>query len=100
MAEKPLEHLTLREKFTDAERLARELIEHLEQGFVPKAQSLIELVRPARSGTPAADVEDTTVRNTVSRVLETESFTNEVYAKLERYAKAIETEAGRVVSGQ
>jgi hypothetical protein len=95
-----IEKLTLREKFTDAERLARELLEHLEQGFCPKIHQAYQLVRPTPSGLPAANVEDITVRNHVVSVLESEQFADQLYENLERYFAAIDSAVSRIVAGE
>jgi hypothetical protein len=99
MSDKPVAHLTLREKFNAAERLSRELIEHLEQGFIPKAHELMRLVQPLRSGVFPTDVEDLTVRNHVAAVLESENYTEQLCEKLEAHCQAIKAEVSRIVSG-
>ena len=95
-----LDQLTLREKFTDAERVTRELLEHLEQGFRPRVQQAHQLVRPTPSGMPAANVEDITVRNHVVGVLESDQFADQLYTSLEQYFGAIDTSVSRIVSGE
>ena len=48
MAERPIDQLTLREMFTDAEWVIRDLTEHLKQNLHPKSRALDELVRSYR----------------------------------------------------
>jgi len=40
MAERRIEDMPLRDVFTEAEQLARDLVDHLENGFLPKASWL------------------------------------------------------------
>ena len=47
MAERRVEDMPLRDVFTEVEQLARELVDHLENGFLPKANGLRELVEVA-----------------------------------------------------
>ena len=94
----PIDHLTMREKLRDAARGARELIEHLEQGFVPKVHDLRKLSRqhdPTSDQQPVADV---TIRNHVSAVLESEQFTARLNDVLENYLHGIQKDVSDVVS--
>ena len=93
-----IERLTLREKLREATRGARELIEHLEQGFVPKVHELRKLTRqhdPASGSQPVADL---TVRSHVLSVLESERFTVGLNETLENYLNSIKREVSEVVS--
>ncbi len=92
-----MEQLTLREMFKDAERLTRDLVEHLDQGFFPKAHQLQRLVRPTDTEAYDSRVEDVTVRNHVLRVLESEDYTEQRYEKLQQYYHAIDNVASRIV---
>ncbi|HUG89672.1 MAG TPA: hypothetical protein VML55_02490 [Planctomycetaceae bacterium] len=99
MAERPLGQLTLSEKFVDAERMARELMDHLDRGFLPRIRELQKLVEPA-DGQPLNDeVEDLTVRIHAARVLESDLFTEELYARLERYCRSINADVSRILTG-
>ncbi|MBT4867207.1 MAG: hypothetical protein HON53_19050 [Planctomycetaceae bacterium] len=96
MAERAVDQLTLRELFNDAERLTRELTEHIDQGFIPKSQALSRLVSPS-PGDPGYDqIEDLTVRNQVAEVLKSEDFTNQLHEKLAEYYTAIERSVSRI----
>ena len=97
MVERSVEELTLRELFNDSQRLTRELIEHLDQGFLPKVRELTRLVRPAAGDPEYEHVEDITVRNHAARVLESEAFTQQLYIKVEQYYRAIDANLARVV---
>jgi len=84
-----LSQLTLRELFTHAERLARELIEHLDQGFLPKLQTMRELARPV-DDLNAEQVPDVTVRNQAKQLLDSDEFTQPLLRKLDDYLQAID----------
>jgi len=95
-----IEQQTLREKFTEAERLTRELTEHLEQGFCPKVHQAWHLVRPTPSGLPAANLEDITVRNHVAGLIESDQFSDRLYGSLEKYFTSIDASVSRIVAGE
>ena len=99
MAERPLEQLTLSDKFVDAERMARELIDHLDRGFLPRTRELQKLVEPSEGYAINDEVEDLTVRIHAARVLESDLFTEELYAKLERYCRSINADVSRIMTG-
>ena len=93
-----INRLTLREKLRDAARGVRELVEHLELGFVPKVHELRKLTRqhdPAAGATPVADV---TIRSYVSSVLESDRFTAGLNESLEKYLNSINNDVSDVVS--
>ena len=93
-----IEHMTLREKLRDAGRGARELIEHLELGFVPKVHDLRKVARqhdPSSGNPPVADV---TIRSYVSSVLESERFTVGLNESLENYLNSIKKDVSEVLS--
>jgi len=88
------EGVPLRERFTVAERLARDLIDHIEHGFLPKTAHLRRLVR---SGSGDSAVTDKTVRDHVKRLLDTDQFTADVYARFEKWLRSIEKEVTRII---
>jgi hypothetical protein len=99
MVERSLEQMTLREKLTEAERLTRELIDHLDQGFLPRCHDLSRLVRPINGEPPALRaLEDVTVRTQVAHILESETFTESLFQKLSTYCQAIDEAVGRIQS--
>ena len=93
-----IEHLTLREKLRDAARDVRELIEHLELGFVPKVHDLRKLTRQHDPASGATAVADVTVRSYVSSVLESDRFTAGLNDSLEDYLNSIKRDVSDVVS--
>tara|TARA_B100000470_G_C19694930_1_gene348221 strand:- start:280 stop:402 length:123 start_codon:yes stop_codon:yes gene_type:complete len=40
MAERRIDDMPLRDVFTEADRLAREIVDHFEDGFLPKSTGL------------------------------------------------------------
>ena len=96
MPETLLKEMTLREMLADAEQLTRELIEHLDQNFVPKAHALRKLVRPIVGSSVNEEVEDISVRDTAIRVLKSEEFTEELCEKISQYCAAIDDAVSRI----
>lgn len=89
--------LTLREMFSDTERLISELIEHLELGFIPTNEKLIRLVRVVPDGIEKRHVEDISVRNQVAELLKSEDFAQELFEKLDAYLNAIDESVNRII---
>lgn len=90
-----LESLPLREKFTNAERLTRELIEHLEQGFLPKLKKLRGVTRKDDES-----VTDRTVRDHCKRLLDSDDFTHDLADKLQEYLDHISRDMNLMVYGE
>ena len=80
----------------DAEQLTRELIEHLDQDFIPKAHALRKLVRPTVGSSVDDEVEDISVRDTALRTLKSEEFTADLYKKISQYCAAIDDAVSRI----
>lgn len=100
MFERPVEQLTLREKLIDAERLTHELIEHLEQGFLPKAASLGKIAKAGLDEHPVEPVGDLTIRTRASELLESEQFTHQLSEKLSRYIEGIDQGMTQIENGE
>jgi hypothetical protein len=99
MADRLPQQLTLREMLVDAERFARELIDHLDQAFIPKCHELARLVRPINGEPPDVNaLEDVTVRTQAARILESEAFTENAFEKLAEYCTAIDSAVNKIVS--
>jgi len=98
VVDRSVEQLTLHELLTNSERLTRELIEHLEQGFIPKVHHLRRLTRMSKTDVDLDKLEDVTVRTHAARVLESENFTNQLYERLAGYVTAIDDSATRIVN--
>jgi hypothetical protein len=99
MVERSVQSLTLREQLGEAQRLIRELAEHLDQSFIPKCLDLTRLVRPINGEPPdIRALEDVTVRTQAARILETETFTDKVFEELSEYCKAIEAAVNKIAN--
>lgn len=98
MVERSPDQMTLRKLFTETERLTRELVEHLEQGFLPKVQNLARLVDPGHVDVHGNPVEDVTVRNSAAQVLESEVYTDQLCEKIQHYCDAIDRDVARIVA--
>jgi hypothetical protein len=99
MVERSLRQLTLREMVIEAERLTRELGEHLDQAFIPHCHELARLVRPINGEPPdVRALEDVTVRTQAARILETENFTESLFEKLTEYTRAIDEAVNKITS--
>ncbi len=78
MAERPPESLTLREKFIEAEKLTRELSDHLERGFIPKAHKMRQMARRANQPDHQDEVRDVTIRSSVDQLLQNEDYARQL----------------------
>ncbi len=100
MAQEPLEAKPLREKFREAERLTRELIQHLDHGFAPKIHQVVKVARRGVSPTKAETVADKTVRSAIDTALTSHEYTIELTRKLESYLDAITKELHEIAYGR
>lgn len=99
MVERTLRQMTLREMLIEAERLARELGEHLDQAFIPKCHELTRLVRPINGEPPdVRSLEDVTVRTHAARILESDTFSDKIFEQLSEYCRAIDEAVGKITS--
>ncbi len=91
MPDTNIDHLTLHEKFNQLEHLSRDLIQHLEKGFLPKATKLsLLLKKKAQEDDNEEEVKDITVRNQVHVLLDSERYTDQLYRKISAYCESID----------
>lgn len=95
-----IDAMTLQEKVKKSEVLVRELIEHLELGFLPKLKKLHKLSRVGKSRSQLEDIADLTIRNHVSQMLESEQFTEDLFEKLSTLTTALEKDMNDVLYGK
>jgi len=88
-----LEGMTLRDKCREANRVVRELIDHLDQGFLPKVQAMQKLARGREAKFDPSQIRDVTIRTHAASILEAENYT----AKLDEEAKQLFTAIAREV---
>lgn len=94
MDERPIEQLTLRGLFGNAEWLMRELDEHLEQSFLPRIRALDQVVQSHANPGERDEIPDTTVRSRVAAMLASDDFSQKLVLQLENHLTAID-ERGR-----
>jgi hypothetical protein len=98
LSERPLDQLTLRELFTETEMVVRELVEHLEQSFHPQLRSLDELIRIRKTPRDRSQTSDSSVRNQVAAVLESDDFSQKLLHRLDGCLAAIREGAHRALN--
>ncbi len=92
-----LENLTLRNKLNESERLIRELIHHLEHGYVPKAHLLRRTARKGNDPKDQKDITDLTIRSAVEKVLDSDDFSLQLCDQLSDYLASIEKDLNRII---
>ena len=80
MAERPIESLTPREKFSEASRSIRELLEHLEQAVLPKVQDFRRNTRWEEND--PSQVTDLTIRKLAEELIRRDDYTRQVGSRL------------------
>ena len=92
-----LNNVPLHSVCKEAERLAHELIDHLEQNLVPRTREVHELVKPdSPFNTSGAGVQDVTVRSQVAKLLESQEFAEQLFLKTRQYLETIDQSIGGV----
>lgn len=89
--------MTLRQKLIEADKLARELLDHLERGFVPRLHTLRRITRQGSDG-DHEDVTDVTVRSTVDQVLESDDFARGLCDSLTLVLASIDAETRQITT--
>lgn len=93
------ESLTLRDQLNGADRLTREIMDHLERAFVPQAHELRRVTRVSGEDDPTAQLEDVTLRNQIDNLLKSDAYTKEMSERLRTYLASIGQEIGKIVGG-
>ena len=79
----------------EAERLTRELIDHLDQNLVPRTHQIHDLVKPdSPFNASGAGVQDITVRSQMSTLLESQEFAEQLFLKTREYLETIDQTIG------
>jgi hypothetical protein len=94
---RPIEGMTLREKCRDANRVIRELIDHLEQGFLPKVNNLRKVASPRGPTFDPSQIRDVTIRTHAAAILEAEQYTIKLDEEAKQLFNAIATEVEHLV---
>lgn len=100
MAERPIEQLTLRDMFTQAEWVLRDLSAHLNQSFRPKSRAVLELTRSFQIPEELGSLPDSTVRTQVAALLGSDDYSQKLFQKLDDYLNAIEERAAAAVNAK
>lgn len=93
------ESLTLREQLNAAERLNREIMDHLERAFVPQAHELRRVTRISGEDDPGHQIGDIALRSQVDGLLKGDAYTLEMLEKLQKFLTSIGREVGKIVAG-
>jgi hypothetical protein len=93
-----VDDLTLRDKCREANRVIRELIDHLEQGFLPKVRNLRKLARGKEQGYDPSLVRDVTIRTHAATLWEAEQYTVRLDEESKQLFQAIAREVEQLVS--
>lgn len=93
------ESLTLREQLNAADRLTREVMDHLERAFIPQAHELRRVTRVTGEDDPSAQLADVTLRSQVSTLLKSDDYTQKMTDNLRAYLASIGKEVNRIVAG-
>ncbi len=100
MAERPIEQLTLREMFTNAESLVRDLVEHLDKSFHPNLRSLGETVRSYNLPDERDAIPDASIRTLVTTLLGSDDYSQVFFRRLDQYLQAIEDRSREAISAK
>lgn len=91
--------MPLRDRIREAERLCRELAEHLELDFHTKIHAVRKLTA-SKDGPGAGEfVADNTIRASVDAALNSHEYSLDLTRKLDRLLDSIHREASAVVNG-
>lgn len=93
-----IESMTLRDKCREANRVIRELIDHLDQGFLPKVQELQRLSRAREPKFDPSQIRDVTIRTHAAAILEAEHYTIKLDEEAKQLFTAIAREVDQVVN--
>lgn len=89
--------MTIREKLTEADRLMREVIEHLDNGFIPKTRTLSRSLQ--EHGDNVSAMSDVTVRQQAAELIELNRFSEALYEKITALLEAIDHDVSQVQGG-
>ena len=89
MAERPVDQLTLREMFTGAEALLRDLEDHLRNSFLTRFREIQELAGSYTQVELCESIPDRTIRHHVAELLGSDDYAESLIKKLDQYLAAI-----------
>ncbi len=89
MSDESLAHLTLRDKLKEAENVTRQLIDHLERGYLPKAHQLRRLSRQGLQADQRESISDSSIREAVLDILQSDEYARQLCEKTDTFLKSI-----------
>ena len=93
-----LKDVPLRDVCKEAERLTREVIDHLGRNLIPRTRELHDLVQPdSPFDEGGAGVKDITVHNKVAAVLESQEFAEQFYVKTREYLQSVDNHLSEII---
>lgn len=90
--DRSLDDLTLRDKCREAQRVIRDLIDHLDQAFLPKVKNLRKLAKAKEPGYDPGAIRDVTIRAQAAGVLEAEQYTVKLDEESRQFLTALAAE--------
>lgn len=94
-----IDNLTLRAKLSETDKLARELIHHIEHGFIPKAHLARRTARVGIDPTETDEVTDVTIRSSVDALLASDDFARDLGGRMSQHIAAIDADLDRILAG-
>ncbi len=91
-------NMTLRDKLNEAERLMRELMDHLDNGFIPKARSLGRSLQ--EHGNDVSLISDTTVRQQTAELIDSNRYSEKLYNKVGELLAAIDEDVASITENK
>lgn len=92
-----IESMTLRSKLNEAERILRELIHHVEHGYIPQAHLLRRNARKGNDPKEQNNITDLTIRSSVEKTLASDKFTQQVADQLQEYLSSIDADLRGII---
>ena len=93
-----ISNMTLRDKLNEAERVMRELMDHLDNGFIPKARSLGRSLQ--EHGNDVTLISDTTVRQQAAEIIDSNRYSEKLYRRVGELLVAIDEDVATITESR
>ncbi len=93
-----ISNMTLRDKLNEAERVMRELMDHLDNGFIPKARSLGRSLQ--EHGNDVTLISDTTVRQQAAEIIDSNRYSEKLYRRVGELLVAIDEDVASITESK
>ena len=100
MAERSIEQQTLREMFTNAESLIRDLEDHLQKAFHPKTLAAAEAVKSHNIPAERDEIPDSVIRHHIAALLGSDDYSESMIKKLDQCLAAIENRSQEAIKSK